>query len=275
VVLTVGAIPWLIGILNHGWQAFLIGLSVIGFLGAFALVFFGLQAILGHFAFRSRLPREVGIRDGKLSISTRGKTTELDLNRCQWHEGGTLVDNVEMFTSLRRGVVLYTPQGAIAIGHEAGSADRWRAFLSLTDMNVRRPQGCLRLLWLTIVGIVIGTLVGLLFGSLAALITGQSAWQGMLALMGAIDGFGVIIYAAANASYSESDRTRLHPLLMGLSFAVLGASVGGIAGLRGILACASLNLLYGLCLGWMSRRKIRREEEQLASARQWSASGGK
>jgi len=269
VVLVIAALPWTIGIAQNGVDGLLVGLVVVGALGAFAFAFLGLQAMIGHFSFRWQLPRKVAVSNGKLNVSWRNKKEEYDLAGCKWYEGSTIVDNVEMFSQLRRGIVLQLPQGNVGIGHLPDTLDQWRAFLTLSRVPIRRPIGCLRMIGVAIVGLLGGAVIGVALGFIVAGLLQKPMWQLALGFQGGIDGLAAaMLYLTATSEHAAAARKRLHPLLLGGIFGLIGAKVGIFAGWPAALSCAAANGVIGLGLGWLCRRRIQQEELALESERQ-------
>ena len=263
VVLALAAIPMMLGIAGQQWQGVWAGFVIIASIGAFAFMFLGLQAILGHFVFRFRLPRVIALKAGEFTVTQGGRTHAYDLKSCKWQEGATMVDQSEMFTRLRSGIVLYLPNGAVALGHSPGSAPRWRALLQIASVPRNKPLGCARLLLLAFAGLVLGCAAGIAAG-LALTAVGQPAvWKGMLGFLGAIDGMVIaLVYWTATSQHTDAARKRLHPLVLYIVFGLVGAKIGFMGNWNGVFVCATLNAVIGLALGIFCRLKIQASESE-------------
>ena len=97
--------PWLWGLV-----------AVLVFFGGGGMVFLTLQAFLGAFAHRWRLPRMLSVENGRFRVVTPKEDKSVKLTDCKWYLGDPSVDQLAMFTGLRRGVVIQTPEEPFACG---------------------------------------------------------------------------------------------------------------------------------------------------------------
>ena len=138
-------------------------LFFLGFISAFGTVYLSLQAALRRPDRRS-LPRTISLADGELRIVTPKEEKRIKIADCKWYSGSTAADQTCMFTGLRRGVVIQTPEEQIAVGHAAGMLPHWQHFLTLARLKQNPPRGCLRLLVIAILGMAAGIILGLGIG---------------------------------------------------------------------------------------------------------------
>jgi len=234
---------------------------VLAFFGGGGMIFLSLQSVLGVVVLRSRLPRKLAIEDGQLIVATPKNHNNVPITDCKWYFGSTAADQPYMFTGLRRGVVIKTPESQIAIGHNHEMLDHWRAFLSLTRIPHDPPRGCLRLIAIAGAGMIVGIVAGCVIGYIVSMITNNNMWTSALGFMGVIEG-GVValIYGTCTSEGAAATRKRLHPALVGLVFFAIGTRFGAIAGLRGALICGSINAMFGALVAWFCRAKIHATE---------------
>jgi ABC-type multidrug transport system fused ATPase/permease subunit len=236
-------------------------LFFLGFLVAFGAVFLSLQAVLGAFIHRRSLPRTLSLDDGELRIVTPKVEKRIKISDCKWYSGSTAADQACMFTRLRRGVIIQTPEEQIAVGHAAGMRDHWQHFLALARIKQNPPRGCLRLLMIAILGMAVGIILGSGIGAAVAWLTKNPIWQFTLGFMGVIEGAAVaLIYITCTSEGAEAARKRLHPGLLALVFFVLGVKFGILGGLPGALVCGAFNSVFGAILGWFCRKRIAADE---------------
>ena len=230
---------------------------VLAFFGGGGIIFLSLQSLLGAVVIRSRLPRKVVVRDGQLIIATPKELKTVPITDCKWFFGSTVVDQPCMFTRLRRGVVIQTPEAQIGVGHEHEMLEHWRAFLVLARIAENPPQGCLRLIGIAGGGMTLGLLIGSSIGYIISIITNNNVWTPALGFMGAIEGAAVALtYATCTSEAAVAARSRLHPALVGLAFFVIGIKIGAIGGWPAALVCGTVNSLLGLLVAWCCRAKI-------------------
>lgn len=245
-------------------------LLALGFFGCAGLIFLGLPALLNAVIHRRSLPREISIADGVLTIVTPHKTERVPLASCKWLVGGTAADEICLYTGLRRGVMIQTPEAQFAIGHEPGNLDRWRSFLLLAELPRSRQLGCLWWFMLTVLGLTIGAALGAALGQIAAPALNQPMVKWSLAVLGAIDGvIAALMYASCTSEGAEAARKRMHPALIGLTFMAIGLKVGIGGNWHMALIGSGLNGVLGLVIAGFCRSRIRaaEDEDELAIAR--------
>jgi hypothetical protein len=231
------------------------------FCAAFGLVFLLLQSVLGVVVFRFRLPRTISVENGELRIVTPKEEKSLPLTACRWYLGSTAVDPLCLFTGLRHGIVIQTPESQLACGHSEEMLGHWRAFLSLTRTPQNTPFGCLKLLGIVGVGMIIGGLLGSGLGYIVSSVMRDARWTPTLGFIAVLDGaFAALINAASTAEGSKAARKRLHPANIGFRFFALGMMIGWTRGLLSGLVCGAINGVFGALLAWFYCAKIRAVE---------------
>lgn len=231
---------------------------VIAFFGGVGIVLLILKSAVGIVAVRSRLPRTISVREGKLCIATPKENKYIELTNCKWYSGSTAADELCMFSGLRRGIVIQTPETQIACGHSAEMLDHWRNFLMLARIPENPPRGCLRIFVIGSVGMIFGILIGAGLGHIVSIFTKDEKWTLALGFMGVIEGAVVaLIYATCTSEGVAAARKRLHPTLIGLAFFVIGMKFGAVGGLSSAFVCGSINAVFGALVAWLCRVKIR------------------
>ena len=250
------------GLLFLAGKADVLGLVfVLAFFGGGGMIFLSLQSLLGVVVLRSRLPRKLAVENGQLIIATPKDEKSVPITDCKWYFGSTATDQPCMFTRLRRGVVIQTPESQIGVGHDHDMLEHWRAFLSLTRISENPPRGCLRLIGIAGTGMILGLLVGSGIGYIVSIITNNNVWTPALGFMGVIEGAAVaLIYASCTSDGAVAARKRLHPALVGLAFFVIGIKFGVIGGLPGALVCGTINSVFGALVAWFCRATINAAE---------------
>ncbi len=230
---------------------------ILAFFGGGGMIFLLLYAMLGVRLLRSRLPRTVSVQDGQLIIRAGDVHESVPLKDCMWRFGSTYADEVCMYTGLRRGVVIQTPEEQVACGHSQDMLLHWRAFLSLARIPENPPLACLRLLGVAGAGAVVGSFVGTGVGYAISIITNDTGWTVTLGVVGVLEGaFVALLYATRTADGMVAARERLHPMKISLVFLVVGLAVGARFGLPAAVLCGGMNALLGALVGLLCQEKI-------------------
>ena len=230
-------------------------LFVLGIFGVGGTVFMALQAILGAWLQRFHLPEEVRIENGFFLITSRKKQESVPLKDCKWYYGSTSADQTSHTTTLRKGVVIQTPDTKLAVGYDRDVLDHWRAFLTLTRLPQNPPPKYFRLTFLGLVGAAIGLVIGCSVGYLVDSITNENIWGPALGFLGLVDGAAaVVLYDTCTSEGIKAAKARTHPALLGLMFFALGVKLG--PDLPSAFVCASVNSALGITLGWLCRMRI-------------------
>lgn len=240
---------------------------ILAFFGGGGMVFLSLAALLKARAFRSQLPRTVTVQNGQLIIHTPDEQESVPLTDCKWRFGSTAVDEVCLFTRLRRGVVIQTLEEQIACGHSRDMLSHWRAFLLLARIPENPPLGCLRLIGVAGTGMIVGLVAGTGIGYAVSMITSNNAWTATLGFMGVLEGAVVALaYASCTSEGAFASRARLHPINVGSAFLVVGVMFGRGAGLTGIVVCGGINAIFGVLVALFCQAKINaaKSERELA-----------
>ena len=234
---------------------------VLAFFGGGGFLFVTLQAAIGVFIFRRRLPRTVCVRDGELQIVTSKEKKSAKLVDCKWQLGNAQWDQLCLFTGLRRGIVIQTPEVKVACGHNPEHLKYWQAFFTLARIPQIPQGGCLRLIGSAGLGMVLGLVIGAGIGELVAVLTKQPQWRIALGFLGLLEGAAIaLLYTTCTSEGFVAARKRLHPATLALAFLALGMQFGFVGGLPGALLCGFLNALVGAVVGSLCRLKIRAAE---------------
>jgi len=245
----------------------LIAALLLLFGGGFVLLL-SLQAWVTASQHRSRLPRTVKVEAGQLEIAAPERTETAELKDCTWYYGKTFVDEVCLYSGLRQGVVIHTPETTIGCGHSPEVLECWQAFLTLARVPQNPPLGCLRGFAITMAGVGVGLFAGIAIGALVWTFTRHPAAVFAIGFLGFLDGgFATGVYCSATSEGWRAARKRLSPMVLGLAFAVVGANFGNIFGIPGLIIFAIANGGIGVIVGWACRTRIRaaqldREAEQ-------------
>jgi len=239
----------------------------LAFSGGIGTILLSLKSFLGVAALRKRLPRKVTVKNGQLVITTPKKQKSVPLSDCKWYFGSTLADAPCMFTRLRQGVVIQTPENSISCGHSQDMLAHWRAFLSLTRIPKNPPHGCLWFITAAGAGMIIGLLVGTGIGCILSIITNNNKWISALGFIGFLQG-PVVALIYRSCTSEDAAAARKIPALLGFVFFVIGMKFGVGAGLTGALICGCINAMLGVFVGWRCRAKINASEMERKCAGQ-------
>jgi len=225
------------------------------------LLFLLLQSGAGAMRVRSTLPRVVTISNGQLEIAENGKKQCIELTRCTWYFGSTSADELCMYTGLRSGIVIQTPEQAIAIGHAEENLVPWRHFLATARIDEISHWDSLLWLGVTAVGMLSGFIMGSLAGCLASAIMNHHAWTALLAMVGVVEGSVIaLLYALCACNKTTVARALLFsPLLTPFCF-----FLGVLACLSGdwtlALFCGVANATFGGSSAWFWQNRARSQE---------------
>lgn len=234
---------------------------ILAFFGGGGIFFIMLASFIGASTARSRLPRITSVQDGDVCIATPNHEERVRLTDCKWYFGKTEADQLCLFTQLRNGVVIQTPNLHVACGYTAESLEHWRSFLTLARVPQNPPYGCLRLIVIASLGMLVGLPIGAIIGYGVSLLTNNIRWVPALGFTAAVEGaFVALIYATCTSEGSQAARERLHPILVGLPFLTAGIFVGMLGGWKGALIFGSTNALFGVLVALVCRRKIGKAE---------------
>jgi hypothetical protein len=236
-------------------------LLALGFFGGFGLLFLSAQGLLGAFTHRRGLPREVSVVGGTVMIKSPNKVETVPLEKCRWSFGHTAGDPLCMFTGLRQGIVLQTPEAQLAIGHEEASLENWKSFLQLCRLPQARQVGCLWWLGMTVLGLAAGVGAGWCLGQIGARLLNNPLMEWTLPILGGIDGIvSALLYLGCKSDGAKAARNRVNPILIGLTFMVLGLKVGIGGNWPTALVGSVLNGILGFVVGWNCQLQIRAAE---------------
>jgi len=248
-------VPFALAVLA-GQAELLLLVAVAVVVSGFVILILSLQSVVGVYKFRSYLPRTVSIRHGELCIVTPEWSATFKLTDCRWYVGNADVDNLCMFSGLRRGVVIQTPEAPVACGHSAAALEHWSAFLTLAQIPQHPPHGCLPMIAFAVVGALVGGFLGAAVGYAAAAFTNNANWPLALGLLGLLEGAVVaLLYANCTAEGPLATRRRLHPLL-GATIFFVAALKFGVGGWTNALVCGGVNAVLGALVFWHCRTRL-------------------
>ncbi|MCR9118623.1 MAG: hypothetical protein NXI22_16935 [bacterium] len=230
---------------------------VLAFFGGGGMIFLSIVTLLAIIWVRSDLPRKLSVEDGHLIITTPNDRQTVPITDCKWFLDSTSADAQCMFTGLRRGVVIQTPDSWFAVGHEHTKLEHWQSFLSVGRITRYTKRGCLTPIAIAGAGLLFGLLAGCGIGYLVSTITNHSVWPFALGFLGAIEGAMVaLMFLYCTTEGAVAARSRLNPFIVGLMFFVLGFKFGLIGGWPGALVCGGINSVFGVFVAWLCRAKI-------------------
>ncbi|QDU49812.1 hypothetical protein [Gimesia panareensis] len=209
---------------------------------------------------RSTLPRTVSVEQNQVVLSHAGDEKRIPLHECLWELKGTYRDNLTAFTGQRKGVVLLTSPGrCICCSHSREMVQHLGAFLILAGVRRKSYWNGLRVLLHSVIGILIGLLLGYYTGRLVALQVNDPFWVFALGFLGAIDGFAVGLNYALYTGYGRTAALdRMHPLVWGGMFFLLGVKCTVSRGMGPMLLGSCINAALGVLAAWAIRRFLAR-----------------
>ena len=232
-------------------------IGVLLFFGGGGIAMFSLMAAIAAVIHRRRLPRHLSVERGEFKIAAPGESKSFKLDDCRWYFGSTANDRFAMFTRLKRGVVIKTPEAEYACGYAPEMLAHWRSFLTVARIEQQMFSGCFYALAIVLAGAAGGLATGTGLGYLAAFITNNGLWKAALGLMGVIDGSAAaLIYLTCTSEDFDVAYKRQNPSLLAASFLMIGLMFVFLVGFPGVLICAMLNAAIGATVGWLCSRKI-------------------
>lgn len=164
-----------------------------------------------------------------------------------------------MFTTLRRGVILQTPNAQIACGFGPSSLELWRGFLTVARIEYNRRLSWVSILLSALLGVVLGGFAGYCIGRAAASFTNNADWPFVIAFLGAFDGIGIaLLFSTATSEGLLAAQKRLHPLTIGLGFLAVAVQIVLHQGALATLIVSCGNFIVGICTGLLCRQRIQR-----------------
>lgn len=236
------------------------------FVSCFFWVIFlvGYLILKGLFLLQRRyLPRRVTVKHNQLVITFSGKETSYPLDECRWGLKESYRDSLTTYTGLRKGIVFITPESYICVGHNPAMLPHLGAFLLLAGVRRKSYWTGLRILGLTVLGMLIGFLLGYCLGQMVALLTNDWSWVFALGFLGMIDGFGVAVNYAYYTSFGRTAaHQRMSPLIWGGMFFVVGFKIFIGRGGWVLLLGSGGNAALGILAAWSIRYYINRVDHR-------------